>query len=262
MRAGLLQSPYKHGSEFRWAGEVQMPCKVCGKAETVRSHIFPKTLGLEMRGAHGGVSLVSRVPGLPQSLPSTLYDLHMLCHEHEQATSSLDKYGVEFIRRAKGAAREAPDETVYRIRNPNPRRLSQFVASVLWRYLASPFGSDDAAQQRVHMARLKRLTFRDQGSELLAYAALTTMRIGSLEGPMIIVPFYNEDDRRPFWKMDLGGVAFMVALRGAGFGPSFAHGQVGSADPVWIPKFDVIDALAWPQTRDIFMAHHLRNRRD
>ena len=40
-----------------------MPCLICGNPKTVRSHLVPRSLALEVRGKDKTLSLLSRTPG-------------------------------------------------------------------------------------------------------------------------------------------------------------------------------------------------------
>lgn len=113
-----------------------MPCKVCGAAKTVRSHILPKAVTKDLRrGAPHAIQGSSRHYGIRKT-PGGAFSDHLLCDHHEKSTSSYDTYGVAFLRRAKEAFDAFGPESFW-VENPNPKMFSKFVAAVIWREVHS-----------------------------------------------------------------------------------------------------------------------------
>lgn len=109
-----------------------MPCIVCGNPQTVRSHILPKALARDLRRGHSHTIVgSSRHDGI-KKLPGGVFSDDLLCQEHEAITSKFDKYGVEFLRRAKDAF-DAFGPASFWVENHEPNTLSRFVAAVIWR---------------------------------------------------------------------------------------------------------------------------------
>lgn len=154
-----------------------MPCLVCGGEPTVRSHIIPKAITKDLRrgGPHAIQGSLNH-DGVRKT-PGGAFSDNLLCSEHEARTSSADTYGISFLRRAKEAF-DAFGPEAFWVENPEPQKLSQFVAATIWREVNST------------------------SSDRLGPYGGTVMRHvfegGPLNWPILVVrDFFTLDDKKP-----------------------------------------------------------------
>lgn len=236
-----------------------MPCLICGNLETVRSHLIPRSLAREVRGKNKSLSLLSRTPGRPQSLPAGPFDRDLLCDEHEKITADLDTYGMKFIRSARQLARSSSGAQTIDVPNQNPAKLSRFVGSIVWRCFVSPHGENDPSALAQYREALEQWVFESKPFDALtAVAATTSFRVGSLKAPMIVLPWRVGTPDRCVWHMELGGITFLMEAGADAQFKSITQARLELSDPVMVLINQEIDALAWQPTADIFRAMQRR----
>lgn len=115
-------------------------CAVCGNPETVRSHIVPRSIALDVRG--GDIRLEVGEQGRAKAWPSQngVWDRALLCEAHERALNDADTYGVAFTRLVYDHRYSMPDEAEAWIPNGKPDLLAKFAASCVWRFVNSRYG--------------------------------------------------------------------------------------------------------------------------
>lgn len=117
-------------------------CRLCLRDRVlVESHIFPRSLVLEMSGDDKILTRVPRNPaGTPKRRQTGPYD-RFLCKECEaEVFGPWDSYGVDFLRRrnVRGRSLTAPNKDLeaVEILDADYARLKLFVISMLWRAAA------------------------------------------------------------------------------------------------------------------------------
>lgn len=154
-----------------------MPCIVCGDANTVKSHIFPRALMHDIRGDGKHVVEASTHQQGPKFHQSGLWDDHILCRKHEQALGPLDDYGVRFCRTAMAKARPMPAINGYYAHNPKPELLRRFAVSVVWRFAVSRHGR--SVELGPYEKRAENWTFEaDQPDLPLIWVSLSRLKLG------------------------------------------------------------------------------------
>lgn len=104
-------------------------CLVCGASPTVKSHILPRALALDLK--RGDKHLMAGRLGEPglRRFQNGRWSWKILCDEHERQLGLADKYGVEIVR-AINSERATQD---FAIPNRQPSLLKKFVLSLIWR---------------------------------------------------------------------------------------------------------------------------------
>jgi hypothetical protein len=103
-------------------------CAVCGNTPTVKSHIIPRALALDLRGKQKHlVSGELERPGV-KFLQNGRWDPHLLCRDHEERLSHIDDYGISFIRRFCATRQHAIP-----VANDRPLLLQAFFLALIWK---------------------------------------------------------------------------------------------------------------------------------
>ena len=112
------------------AEERTAKCVICGASPTVKSHLLPRSLALDIRGSapnlvHGSAKrdgyLVNQ---------NGVWDDSLLCSTHEEQSGLGDKYAVELIRSLETKGKPRP-EGGFSLPNPKPALLQHFVYSTV-----------------------------------------------------------------------------------------------------------------------------------
>lgn len=109
-------------------------CTVCGASPTVKSHIIPRALSLDLK--RGEKHLVTGRLGQDgiRKLQNGRWSYKILCETHERQLGAADKYGVEIVRAIRGRGEQFGDFT---IQNPQPQLLKTFILALIWRAAAA-----------------------------------------------------------------------------------------------------------------------------
>lgn len=112
------------------AAAAQPQCAVCGASPTVKSHIIPRALALDLK--RGEKHLVTGRLGQEgiRELQNGRWSYKILCEAHEKHLGSADKYGVEFVRAIMSRGEQSGDFT---IQNSQPYLLKKFILALIWR---------------------------------------------------------------------------------------------------------------------------------
>ncbi|WP_439484987.1 hypothetical protein [Blastomonas fulva] len=124
-------------------------CLICGDPNTVKAHVFPRAVLLDIRGDEK--TLVQGDRGRPgvRFSQNGGWDDTMLCKEHEDQIGSADDYAVRFIRGGSKNAVRVLNGRAFAIQNSNPSKLIHFAYASVWRAVNCQNG-------RVHKLNLGR----------------------------------------------------------------------------------------------------------
>lgn len=239
-----------------------MPCVICGDPKTVRSHLVPRSLAREVKGNDKSLSHVSRIPGRPQSSAAGPFDRNLLCDKHEKVTADLDAYGMKFIRKARQLASLEPQAQTIAVPNPHPSKLIRFIASIIWRGFVSPHGEDNPTELGQFRGLLEQFVFCDEQTDAFtAVAAITSYRIGTLKGRIIVLPWRVATPNRFIWHMELGGISFLMEAGDHAEFKRITAARLEVSDPAMVLINGEVDALTWQPVADIFRAANARRLR-
>lgn len=183
-------------------------CVICGRSPTVKSHLWPRALSHDLRGADkhlvSGRAGDSRI----EFLQSGRWR-YFLCDEHEGALRTIDDYGVKFIRRA--SVRSSKDFT---IANPKPAELKRFALSVVWRFDAAERLTGKASALGPFETRIREAIFGEGAIE--APIVFIQPNILAQGDPIDIAMEPTKANLRgaTVWKFDFGSLACIVKISG------------------------------------------------
>lgn len=117
-------------------------CVVCGERPTVRSHIVPRAIALDVRGDDIRLEVGEQGRAKPWPSQNGVWDRALLCTKHECSLNRADTYGVAFTRSLSEHSKSAKEyaERQIWIANDRPDLLSKFAVSCVWRFVNSRYG--------------------------------------------------------------------------------------------------------------------------
>lgn len=230
-----------------------MPCVICGGPKTVRSHLIPRALAFTIRGTEPNLTVLERGADRPRSLQAGQFDDNLLCHDHENITGELDRYGVEFVRRVRDGRSKAFGEGM-NIENPDPPKLSRFVHSVIWRAVASPLGNVDTDGLGSRRAAIEDWIFREKYTPTILFCASVRDEHEGREFLTAMMPTRIREQGRWLWQFQVVGCYFTLFIGGAGFPANFATSRADLANPTHIPVIPATSVAGWRGLRTLIQS--------
>ena len=213
-------------------------CVICGASPTVKAHLFPRALMLDMKGDSPqlvGGNLHRDGIKLQQNGE---WDDALLCANHEESIGAGDDYGVRFCRwfRTKGVAR--PDDRGLDVPNPSPDSLMHFAYAVIWRHVASAAGRRDRPALGCYGGEMLA-AMEDRGPyQLELIVGRNPLTVGGERVDVAIGPYLERMDTWNAWHFTISGLDFHLKTDRRpfpiGWRPYLANGN----DPVVVGQID------------------------
>lgn len=226
-----------------------VPCLVCGATPTVASHVFPRALMHDVKGADNHIHEISFQRRGTKFLQSGLIDKNILCQNHEASTQKFDDYAVRFCRRVRNTIGQS--NITKPVENPNPHHLGVFAMSTVWRFCASQAGRGLNALGSYQQMMLDGI-FRGSECTLPLTIARNHLKMpdGS-ESTLVIAPFPMRMNQWRAWFFAIGGVHFYLKLDARPFPPEFDSYLANVANPVQLVGLPEMQALNVPMLQPI-----------
>lgn len=217
-----------------------MACVICGDPKTVRSHIIPKALALDVRNGAPHVLAASRSRAIVRPMQGGPFSDHLLCNTHESATAAIDKYAVEFVRRVNGQWKMRGGSTALRIQNPDPEALRRFALLTIWREVYAK--QESGLSLGPYSEALAEYIFANRkGPSWPIVAQRTNFTLPEKSAvDFTLHPFRVRFADRSAWTFTVAGVAFFVISDRRGLPPIFSDWAVDRHDPAPITVSDPI----------------------
>lgn len=194
-------------------------CVICGVQPTVKAHLFPRALMLDMKGASPQLVAGNRNRDGILLRQNGEWDEDLICSEHEELLGQGDDYGVDFCRRWRQVAAPHLGEKALSVPNPEPDKLLQFAYGIVWRHVHSRSGREIgldlgpySSQIICEMSKRGRYSLQlligrnpltVQGKRIDVGIAPYKQRMGDLliwQFTISGLDFYLKTDQRPFPK--------------------------------------------------------------
>lgn len=108
-----------------------MPCEICGKENTIKAHLIPKTLATEVN--EGQAHAAAAVSGEEfRHSQSGLWDRDILCAECDQEIGKWENHASNVLQRIREKAADEPYGK-YSV-EADGDKLLRFCAALLWKY--------------------------------------------------------------------------------------------------------------------------------
>lgn len=216
---------------------IQPACIVCEQMPTVSSHVLPKALMRDMIDTPQGLSVFSLNTDRMKLSQSGLIDNEMLCHEHEMATETFDKYGIEFCRAFQQKAESTKSGNGYLVANPRPDYLAKFAYACIWRYVMSKHGREVGLKLGRYEQIMRDSIFEGEAPSLPVMIGMSHLRNeGGSPQKICVPPFYSRASPANRWVFTVGYLDFMVFCDQRSISPNFAGALAHRDDPLLCGK--------------------------
>ena len=178
-------------------------CKVCGAADTVKSHIFPRALMHELRGKDPALIEIRENSDQVALRQSGLWDRFLLCAKHEAATAPLDDYAVKIWRKYQQQPRYG-SKSVIEVVNEKPRQLILFAYAVLWRWRHSKYGTARKCDFGPYDSILREAVFETGQATLPVMIFEGDLRLEHEKAALCVAPFRTRLNETRGWLFRIG----------------------------------------------------------
>ena len=207
-----------------------MPCVICGSADTVRSHIIPRSL-FRMSLRPGRPVVGSRRSGSGyQYLQSGFWDNDILCATHESQLGLQDDYAARFCRKFLAASADGSFSAT--IPNPQPSMLVSFAAACVWRMAVSRSRGRPEVMLGPYAKRLSAMLFENQFYDPMLLVSRSAFVRAKEELRMGVLPHRYFESGIRFWRFVTCGLIFDLKLDNRTTPPAMATLAVNDAAEV------------------------------
>lgn len=213
-------------------------CVVCGVSPTVKAHLFPRALMLDMKADSHQLVGGNRHRDGVKLQQNGEWDDTLICEEHEKSIGSADDYGIRFCRSFRTKGTERPNDRALDVPNPEPDSLVHFAYAVIWRHVASasrradrldlgPFGDEmlDAMQARGPYA-------------LQLIVGRNPLTVRGQRVDVAIAPYRERMDRWNVWHFAISGLDFYLKTDRRPFPTSWHPYLANNNNPIVVGQTD------------------------
>ena len=201
------------------------------------SHVLPKALMRDMIDTPQGLSVFSLNTDRMKLVQSGLIDNALLCHTHEKATETFDKYGIEFCRAFQQKAEITKSENGFLVANPCPEYLAKFAYACVWRYVMSKYGREDGLKLGRYEKIISASIFEGEVPVLPVMIGMSHLRNEQgLPQKICVPPFYSRASPANRLVFTVGYLDFMVFCDQRSISPNFAGALAHHDDPLLCGK--------------------------
>jgi hypothetical protein len=187
-----------------------MPRLVCGTADTVRTHIIPRSLFRLTRGEQRMVARTRRGDTGWEVSQSGFYDDNILCSAHEECLGRFDDYAFRFCKGFRAQAAQGAISVT--LRNDRPELLVGFACAVVWRMAASRSASDPEEMLGPFATRLRDLLFEETPFDPLLLLSRNAFHLGGKLLDMNVLPVPYDELGLHFCRFITCGIVFDLKL--------------------------------------------------
>jgi len=232
-------------------GNPRGVCIVCGRSPTVKSHLFPRALMLDMRGDAKTLYEGSRHYAGYREQQNGPWDDRFLCKRHEDEAGAGDDYAVDFCRRID-AGDYRPFGPVFQMLNPEPDKLLAFIYGTVWRHAVAPRNAALRLDLGPYEKELRSALFENGPKSLQAFTSLSTLSDCTGKPVSVALAPYRQKFREfSTWHFIVGRLDVHLKTDRrpfpADWGPYLANG----ADPIVLHAVDPVDIATVPLLRPI-----------
>ena len=188
-------------------------CLVCGSSKTVKSHLMPRALMLDMRGEDTKLYEGSRdIVGIKYR-QNGYWDDSILCAEHEKESGWGDDYSVKFIRGFFSNATLSSSGNSWKIENPFPEKLIHFGYSIVWKHAVSKQGKRFNINLGRYEKILRKSIFeRREFHQQILIGDPNIIANGARVNNIALAPYRNKISGINIWHFIVGGLEFYLNL--------------------------------------------------
>lgn len=241
------------GAAFTEIGTTQQGCKVCGNPVTVRAHIVPRAIALDVKG--NDTALLVGESERKRNWPSQngIWDHCLLCEEHERHLSECDRIGVEITRKISDVQINAARRQGLVIENVNPRLLATFAVACVWRYVKSRYGTKYRESLGPYDAICTRYIFENFDYNIPVLVALSPLVAPDDSiAPIISMPLRKRIFDRNAWSFQVNAAYYSVFLDKRPLPEAYDRFRADMANPLSIVVPGSLSISDWKGWRKLF----------
>lgn len=213
-------------------------CAVCGETPTVKSHIIPRALALDLRGKQKHlVSGELDRPGI-KYLQNGRWDPHLLCRDHEGRLSHIDDYGISFIRRFCEVSDQSTRQHAIPIANDRPHLLQAFFLALIWKKNLSNRGKGRPCELGPYASAIRNVLFSGHVFPSPLFLVQNPTAVDGQRIPIAVEPYRVKMRDTNAWKCDLGWLSAVVTLDKRGWPQEWLQFDATSQDPAPVITLD------------------------
>ena len=198
-------------------------CLICGSTETVKSHLFPRALMLDVRADSKNVIEGSRHWDGVRFRQNGQWDDTILCKTHEDVCGRGDDYVIDLLRSIPERELPPSEGGGVLLPNPHPDLLVHFVYSTVWRFAAARPNTELKRSLGPYFDRIQHIIFEDAPPNLdVVFWKREFQLPGGGTARIAIPPHRQMLADRNVWLFVLSGFSFWVKTDNRPFPPLFA----------------------------------------
>jgi hypothetical protein len=188
-------------------------CLVCGSPDTVKAHLFPRALVLDLRKSEKSLISADAVrPGYMYT-QNGMWDRGILCKAHEDKAGRGDDYSIRLFRKLAEHPASGRSDGEFQSDNPNPKLLLAFAYSTVWKHVVSKYGREKALSLGPYENTIRNYLFADSDSLLDVMMTMNEMRYPDGEKFQYAEsPFRIRMFGYSFWKFTVSSVDVWIKV--------------------------------------------------
>lgn len=216
------------------------PCVICGATPTVSSHIIPRAIVHDIRGADPYVHETEAKRRGSKFTQSGEAYYGLLCAEHEDGLKRFDDYGVRMVRSLNKlfqGMREGQKGSA--AKNPKPDAFKGFTLACIWRAVKSYHGRKFNLSLGKYEEPIRLHLFEGEPISAPIFASRSRLVLpdSADRTPLVMPPLSNQDEAVELLAHDTGpSIDLHNHRRAAGF-PCFGTRQARFADRAHCQQF-------------------------
>lgn len=226
-------------------------CIVCGDKPTVKSHLYPRAIMLDMRAdARTLLEASARREGYVER-QNGIWDDRFLCKRHEDLAGGGDDYVIRLTRRLSVEATQHPMGVALQISNPNPQLLMRFAYGTVWRHLKAPVTGLSPSALGPYLLRFEAALFGNGPFDLPLLVSVNNLRGPDGEVvPLALSPHRVKFAGRHAWHFIVGNLEFTLKADQVPW-PTEWSAMYGREDPLILFMADPMPIATVPMLRHL-----------
>ena len=214
-------------------------CAICGSGPTVKAHLFPRALMLDLKGGSPQLVAGSRHRDGVKLHQNGEWDERLLCDKHEQLLGAGDDYGVDFCRTWRKRAKRRPDDRALEIANPDPDKLVHFAYGVIWRHVHCESGRAFGLELGPYGEHMLRDMESGGPFGLQLLVGRNPLTVDGKRIDIAVAPYRNQMYQWNVWHFAIAGLDFYLKADRRPFPDGWTPYLANGNDPIVIAQTPV-----------------------
>ena len=212
-------------------------CLICGCGPTVKAHLFPRALMLDIRAESQQLVAGHRHRDGVKLQQNGEWDDGFLCLAHEKAVGAGDDYAVRFCRKLVARGTPWPDGRAITVPNPSPDQLVHFAYASVWRHVCCASGRALGLSLGDYEPLVRQALLAQGPYDLELLVGITPITIKG-EGPirLAVHPYRVRLGSLNVWHFTIGGLEFYLKTDQRPFPSTWQPYLANDNDPIVIGR--------------------------